>query len=617
MRTSLKARLFRLSGIAVAVAAFLMSIVAIVAAEVLSNRNGTEQGENAINTCMSIINDEMEYLSECLDSAVPSADGDITFDKIFMLGEDAGYDYSSATSIITQLNAGEFSLTTPVTNEKGEIVILAAKKRSDGTVIGELSYDYFNSVLNSLRLKAGDVGYLCNTYGDIILSTNYNDLSGELSLSNYYGLNSITHKLMLQQSGFETTSSSVIANGAKYKFSFKSVPEYGYNIIYGTDLKNITAPFYKVLVAILCMLIFDVSLTLIVANVVANQIVNSITPTTERLVKLADGDVHTPIIPNTRGDESQILGESMSRTITELSEYITDIDTVLAGISNCNLTVSSKVEYEGDFREIKKSLNLITNNLRTIIGDIQSASEQVHSGADMLASSAQQLAQNTSEEAATLEEINTMTSDIEGHIDNTAENASKASKLLHVILENIRTGTSTMSQMSASMEEIKQSSDEIQNIVSIIEDIAFQTNILALNAAVEAARAGEAGKGFAVVADEVRNLATKSSEAAKDTMDLVKKSVESVSRGNQLTMVTEASLKEITDSVSGFSSLMDEISNASSEQAEAIRQINIGVTQITNAVQANSATAQECAASSEELKAQADILNEQVDRFEI
>ena len=617
MRTSLKARLFRLSGISVAVAAVLMACVAAVTAEMLSSESGKKQGNNAVNSCASIINDEMSYLSECLDTAVPSLDGDTTFEKIFMNGDDSGYDYSSASSVITKLEAGEFTLTTPVKNENGDMVVLAAKKRTDGTVLGEIGYDYFDSCLNTLRISENDIGFLCNNFGDIILSTDYAHLSDNLSLSDYYGLNAIVHELSLQQSGTQSASSDALHGGMSIMYTYLPVPEYGYNVIYGTDSANITKPFYNVLWVILGMLIFDISLTLIVANVVGNQVSKSIVPVTERLVKLADGDVHTPIIPNQRGDESQVLGESMARTINELSEYITDIDIVLAGISDCNLTVESKIEYDGDFKEIKRSLNMITANLRAIIGDIQSASEQVHSGADMLASSAQQLAQNTAEEASTLEQINTMTADIEEHIDNTAENANKASTLLHGILDNIRTGSATMSQMSNSMEEIKESSDEIQNIVAIIEDIAFQTNILALNAAVEAARAGEAGKGFAVVADEVRNLATKSSEAAKDTMDLVKKSVESVSRGTELTTITDTSLREITESIEHFSQLMDEISYASNEQAESIKQINIGVNQITNAVQSNSATAQQCAASSEELKAQADVLNEQVEKFVI
>ncbi|MBQ2824524.1 MAG: methyl-accepting chemotaxis protein [Oscillospiraceae bacterium] len=617
MRTSLKARLFRLSGISVAVAALLMACVAAVTAEMLSSGSGQKQGSNAVNVCASIINDELGYISECLDTAVPSMDGDLTFEKIFMNGDDSGYDYSSVSDITTGLETGEFTITTPVKNDNGEMVVLAAKKRADGIIFGEIGYDYFDSCLNTLRISENDIGFLCNDSGDIILSTDYAHLSDNLSLSEYYGLNSIVNDLSIQQGGTLTDSSDNLNGGMKIMYTYLPVPEYGYNVIYGTDSSNITKPFYNVLWVILGMLIFDISLTLIIANVVGNQVSKSIVPVTERLVKLADGDVHTPIIPNERGDESQLLGESMARTINELSEYITDIDTVLAGISNCNLTVESNVEYDGDFKEIKRSLNMITENLRTIIGDIQSASEQVHSGADMLASSAQQLAQNTAEEASTLEQINTMTADIEEHIDNTAENATKASTLLHGILENIRTGSATMSQMSTSMEEIKESSDEIQNIVSIIEDIAFQTNILALNAAVEAARAGEAGKGFAVVADEVRNLATKSSEAAKDTMDLVKKSVESVSRGNELTMVTDASLREITESIDHFSRLMDEINYASNEQAESIKQINIGISQITNAVQSNSATAEQCAASSEELKAQADILNEQVERFAI
>ena len=234
-----------------------------------------------------------------------------------------------------------------------------------------------------------------------------------------------------------------------------------------------------------------------------------------------------------------------------------------------------------------------------------------------MADGAQTLSQGATEQAASIDQLNDQISTISKKVDNTADFAANAMKVVNDTGDKIRECGDEMSQMLTAMDDINKSSAEISKIIKVIDDIAFQTNILALNAAVEAARAGNAGKGFAVVADEVRNLAAKSAEAASQTTSLIENSIESVKRGADIAHETAGTLDKIVKNASLISDEVSKISDASNEQASEIRRVSQGVEQIAAVVQSNTATAEESAATSEELSGQSGVLRNLLAHFKI
>ena len=319
---------------------------------------------------------------------------------------------------------------------------------------------------------------------------------------------------------------------------------------------------------------------------------------------------------NYKGSFNSIIS-SVDQASIIISSYVTEISEDLIQISNGNLTTVITREYLGSFAPIKGSLNTISNTLNKTMSEISIASNQVLSGAKQISLSAQELANGAQEQASSLEELNTSIEMINDQTQLNANNAQEANELSHKSASNARDGNEAMKHTVDAMAQIKESSNNISQIIKAIQDIAFQTNLLALNAAVEAARAGEHGKGFAVVAEEVRNLAARSQNAANETTDLIQSSIERVDSGSNIAEETAKSLDEIVAGSADVSGIIENISKSSREQAEAILQISDGLTQISKVTQSNSAVSEETAAASEELNSQADLLQQLVSYFKL
>jgi len=370
------------------------------------------------------------------------------------------------------------------------------------------------------------------------------------------------------------------------------------------------------IIVLIVLLIISVITSIVMALYVTRSILKGIKEISAAANAMSIGDFNY-IINYESKDELGVAAKDISNTVSTLKLYIGKIDEVLGKIANGDMTASIDIDYIGGFAPIKQSVEQILTSLNDTLSRINEASEQVASGSEQVSGGAQALSQGTTEQASSIEELSASINEISEQVKINANNSNNVSKNTNELVKEVKSGSEQMGMMTKAMSDIKQSSAEIAKIIKDINDIAFQTNILALNAAVEAARAGAAGKGFAVVADEVRNLASKSAEAAKNTTVLIENSIKAVENGTRIADKTANSMMTMVDGINHSVILIDQITEASNEQAVSIMQVTQGIEQISAVVQTNSATAEESAAASEELSGQAYMLKSLVSKFKL
>ncbi len=308
------------------------------------------------------------------------------------------------------------------------------------------------------------------------------------------------------------------------------------------------------------------------------------------------------------------IGE-LARALTKLFTATAQQAQVMSQVEQGDLTVDVEVRSENDV--LGKGLSGLVSNMSDVVSGIISAADQVASGAQLVSNSSMALSQGATEQASSVEELTASLEEISAQTSANAQNAEKASQMATSAKNEAEQGDTQMNALLKAMDAINASSSNINKIIKVIDDIAFQTNILALNAAVEAARAGQHGKGFAVVAEEVRTLAGKSANAVKDTTEMIDGSIRNVESGIKIANDTAQALKRIVTEVTNATELVGSIAIASKEQALGIEQLNQGIIQVSQVVQNNAATSEESAAASEELSSQADQLKEVVSVFKV
>lgn len=320
---------------------------------------------------------------------------------------------------------------------------------------------------------------------------------------------------------------------------------------------------------------------------------------------------------HTTKDELGDLVTDINKMKNNISAIINDIVIVLDEMANGNFNKKPSMKYVGDFEKIENSINQIRTQLGDTLTTIKSSACEVKSVSQQLSYEATKLAEGSMEQASSVEEVTETVKHIYEKSNDTSNNAKQVEMVSENSGELVKNGTEEMSKLVLAMQHIEKSSHEINTIIKTIDDIASQTKLLSLNASIESARAGEFGKGFSVVADEVRNLANKSTQASKQSALLIEQAINDVNEGMKTLRETEKSLAEIDNATKETISLVKNISNDATEQTDSINQVRMVIEQIAEVIQTNSAMSEETASASEELNAQAVMLEELMEQFNL
>ena len=322
-----------------------------------------------------------------------------------------------------------------------------------------------------------------------------------------------------------------------------------------------------------------------------------------------------------RGDEDRFAYDfrdmvaGLNRLMQTTDENLVQVSTLLQAISRGDLTVRMQGDFHGVFARMRDDCNATVDQLKQIVGRIQSSASSINLAAGEIASGNTDLSRRTEQQAANLEETAASMEELTSTVKQNAEHARQANQLAIGAHGVASQGGEVVGQVVTTMSAIEASSKKIAEIISVIDGIAFQTNILALNAAVEAARAGEQGRGFAVVASEVRTLAQRSAGAAKEIKGLIEDSVGKVADGSALVRQAGTTMGEIVASVQRVTDIMADISAASQEQSSGIEQVNQAVVQMDETTQQNAALVEEASAAARSMEEQANLLAEAVSVF--
>lgn len=498
-----------------------------------------------------------------------------------------------------------FSVASPVYNEE---------KAINGVVYYRMDVDFMSQILNQISISKNSYTYLVDGDGMVIVHPD-ESLIGTYNITDKKsGLGNISKKILSKKCGAGEYSNK----GKEYLCGYSPIEgTNGWTVVVAApkdDFMESTTEAMKTLV------IVD-AVALIVALALAGLFSSSIGKAThnvsEELKYLAVGDLNHEIESSHRKDEIGQLQNSARELQQTFKKMIQETNRILGGIANCDLRQEAMNSYPGDFNQLSDSVNHIRVILQGLIQEVQESAASVGRGSSELADAADALAAGTVTQASSINQVVLNVEDIAESVMHNSENEEHVQKRLQELDALILNGNSEMEQLCSVVSQVESMSSDIQNIIGTIETVAFQINILALNASVEAAHAGENGRGFAVVADEVGNLAAKTTEYSKKTADLINNCLSQIENAMTCAESTAECLKDIVENSEQISKAFQSISEDTKKQADQSSRVKLEISNISDVVQTNTATAEETAASTQELSEQAKNLSRLISKFKV
>lgn len=539
----------------------------------------------------------------------------------------------SGSSYFSKVMNGESVICDPVKsrNGSGMAITLATPLMKDGklstypvgAVVVEVDAKILTDIVENIRVSDNGNAYMINAEADTIAHYNYdlvlnssNTVKEAQTDSSLKGLAKLEQKMVNGDTGF----GQYFYEGSVKFLAYAPIPINGWSLGVTAPIMDFMTESVIGIAVIIVLLIISVYIAKETAKRIGISLGEPINKCADRLRLLADGDLETPLPAIKTENETMILADSTRIIVERMNQIIGDMAYLLEEMAGGNFAVKSKIgeaAYVGAFKDLLISIRTLNGDLRTTLREIHEASKQVEAGASQMAESAQSLAEGATDQAGSVEELLATVSEVVGHVTENTKATDNAHERTNEVAKEAKISQDRMHDLTAAMDRIEETSNEISNIIENIEDIASQTNLLSLNAAIEAARAGEAGKGFAVVADQIRKLAEQSAQSAIDTRKLIEASISEVDNGGVITKDTAEYLDRVMEGLDEILSAVGDVRQASDRQAAAMQEIEIGVSQISSVVENNSAAAQETSATSEELSAQSESLNSLVDQFKL